>query len=201
MEWFNNWWGALDLMEQILYCVAIPSSLFLILQAILIVVGGGDSEGGLDMDAEFDYSAAPKDFGAASMFSLQGFASFFCALGWGSLLLYQSGIPPVFAIMSAFLLGVAVMFAIAKVMFYLSKLAQSGTLEVNKLVGCTGSVYLTIPPKGEGKGKVMVQTSERLLEFEAVSESGTAIANNVIVQVVDIIGENVLVVEKQENSK
>jgi hypothetical protein len=199
MEWFSNWWGVLTLTEQILYCIAVPSSLFLILQAILIVVGGGDSDsGGVDIDTEgFDYASGPKDFGAASMFSIQGIASFFCALGWGSLLLYEAGVPPFLAITAAFLFGVAVMFALAKIMFYLSRLAHCGTLDVQNLIGNTGSVYLTIPPKGEGKGKVMVQMSERLVEFDAVGSGEESIANNAAIKVIDILNENVLVVEKQ----
>jgi len=202
MEWFTDWWGSLDTIEAILYCITIPSSLFLILQAIALAVGGdfgGDAggAGGVDgLDTDFDYASGPKDFGAASMFSLQGITSFFCVAGWGSLLLYQANVPLVIAAVASSLAGVAVMFAIAKMMFYLGKLAHNGTLEVSNLVGSTGTVYLKIPPKGEGKGKVTVQTSERSVEFEAVTESAEPIANNAVIKVISIMGENVLVVEK-----
>ncbi|MCL2754641.1 MAG: hypothetical protein FWD35_02840 [Oscillospiraceae bacterium] len=200
MEWFSNWWTALDAVEQVLYCVAIPSSLFLIVQAILIIVGGdfGGDSGGLDMGDlgdGFDYASGAKDFGAASMLSIQGVASFFCAASWGALLLYQAGIPLVFALIAALLAGLAVMFAIAKMMLYLGRLAHCGTLEVQNLIGSSGTVYLKIPPHGKGKGKVTVQTSERLVEFEAVSKSEEVIPNNAPVKVIDIMGENILVVE------
>jgi hypothetical protein len=197
MDWFSVWWGGLGVVERVLYCIAIPSSVFLILQSILIVVGG-DGDSGDSGDGDFDYASGAKDFGVASMFSIQGVASFLCAFGWGSILLIQMGVLWPFAMVAAFMLGVGVMFAIAKVMYYLSKLAHCGTLDVENLIGNTGSVYLTIPPKGEGKGKVMVQTSERLVEFDAVGVSEDAIANNVTIKVVDILAENVLVVEKQE---
>jgi hypothetical protein len=203
MEWFNEWWTALTLTEQILHCIAIPSSLFLAVQAILIVVGaggdmdtdtsGGDLDGG-GLDNDFDGTVS-GDFGVMSLFTIQGVASFFCVFGWSSIFIYSSGLSLVFALLIAFVLGVAVMYAIARLMYYLARLAHSGTLDVKNLLGSMGTVYLNIPPKGEGKGKVTIQTSERLVEFEAVSENDAAILNNTQIRVIDILGENVLVVE------
>jgi len=212
MEWFNSWWAGLELIEQVFYLIAIPSTLFLVIQAVLIVAGAGDAgigDGGTDIDTggvDFDGGdgsldsmgdSIPSDLGVASLFSIQGIASFFAVFGWGSLLLYQGGVPVVFAVIASVLLGFLVMYAIAKIMFYLSRLAHSGTLNVKNLLGSRGTVYLKIPPKGEGRGKVMVQTSERLVEFDAVTETGDSIPNNAEVRVIDILGENVLVVEKQ----
>ncbi|MCL2036525.1 MAG: hypothetical protein FWG83_03960 [Oscillospiraceae bacterium] len=212
MSWFSNWWGALELVEQILCLVAIPSSLFLVVQGILIVVGGGDS-GGLDtdvdfnldgdvgLDGDFDLSDCSsgggdsRDFGIASMFTLQGVASFFCVFGWGAFFMYRGGLPLLVAVILAFALGLAVMYALAKAVLYLNRLSHSGTLEIKNLLGNMGTVYLKIPPKGEGRGKVTVQTSERFVEFDAVSEIDTVIPNNAEVRVIDILGENVLVVE------
>jgi len=205
MEWINNWWAALTLTEQILHLIALPSSLFLIIQAILIIVGAGDGgvdsdTGGLDADGlDVDSGGdSSTDFGAMSMFTIQGVASFLCVFGWSSIFLFRSGMSNglffVLALVIAFVLGFAVMYGVARLMYYLMKLAQSGTLDVKNLLGSMGTVYLTIPSKGKGKGKVMVQTSERLVEFDAVSD-GEAIENNASIRVIDILGENVLVVE------
>jgi len=209
MEWFSNWWAALEFAEQVLYLIALPSSLFLIIQAIMIVVGfGGDMDGaggtdtdvgGADLDGgDFD-GTVQGDFGVLSMFTIQGVASFLCMFGWGSIFLYRSGLNKgilfFLALVIAFLLGVAVMYGIARLMYYLTKLSHSGTLDVKNLLGGMGTVYLNIPPKGKGKGKVMIQTSERLVEFDAVSESDELIPNNASIRVIDILGENVLVVE------
>jgi len=192
------WWNELVLTEQILLCIAIPSSLFLVIQMILIMVGAAGGDGlDTDTDVDFDYSSGPKDFGVASMFSLQGVASFLCVFGWGSLLVYRATGLLVLGIFVGAVLGFIVMYALAKIMMYLNRLAHNGTLDVKNLLGNSGTVYLKIPPKGEGRGKVMVQTSERLVEFDAVSESEDYIANNAEVRVIDILGENVLVVERQ----
>jgi len=194
MEWFGNWWSGLDLVEQILYCIALPSTLLLIIQAVLIVVGaGGDDAGGGDFDDSGGGESG--EFGVASLFTLQGISSFLCVFGWVSILLYQGGVPLILSVVVSGLLGFIVMYAIAKIMMYLTRLAHCGTLEVKNLLGGTGTVYLTIPPKGQGKGKVTICMSERLVEFDAVSEVDDEIANNAQIRVIDILGENILVVE------
>lgn len=202
MEWVSHWWNALVLTEQILFCIALPASLVLVIQAVLIVIGAGgdgiDGGDGFDGAEGFDGGdgSGTNDFGAASMFTLQGIASFFCVFGWVSIFTYRTGFPLLIAVVIAAVLGFITMYAIAKVMMYLTKLAQSGTLDVKNLLGSSGTVYLRIPPKGEGKGKVTIQTSERLVEFDAVSEIATEIPNNAGIRVIDILGENVLVVEE-----
>ena len=210
MENINIWWEALTSTEQVLYCLAVPATLLLVIQAILIMVGaGGDAlgadVGGLDtadgmFGGDVDGTSGggkcegSSDFGIASMFTIQGIASLFCVFGWAALGLIRSGVPGLFAFPIAFAAGVGVMYGLARLMVAITKLGHTGTLEVKNLLGSTGTVYLTIPGKGEGKGKVSVQTSERLVEFDAVSETDP-IANNAAIRVIDILGENVLVVE------
>jgi hypothetical protein len=77
-------------------------------------------------------------------------------------------------------------------------MVHSGNLDVKNLLGELGTVYLVIPPKGEGYGKVMIQTSERYVEFEATSEEETPIPGDTPIRVIDILGGNVLVVERQK---
>lgn len=73
MEWFNEWWKGLELFEQIMYCVAIPATLILLIQSIMIILGFGhdgagvnpsDTSGieGLDGDVSFDYDMSGTDF-------------------------------------------------------------------------------------------------------------------------------------------
>ena len=46
MEWFSEWWNGLELFTQVMYCVALPSTLILIIQSIMIIAGfGGDGAG------------------------------------------------------------------------------------------------------------------------------------------------------------
>ena len=53
MGWFLDWWQSIGLIGQIMACMAIPTSIILLLQAILMLIGagfGGDGDGGIDSD-------------------------------------------------------------------------------------------------------------------------------------------------------
>ena len=74
MSWFVDWWQGIGIAGQIMACLAIPSTLVLLLQAILMLIGagfGGESDGldsdgseleldGVD-DAEVDFHVGELD--------------------------------------------------------------------------------------------------------------------------------------------
>jgi len=56
MEWFTVWWQGLGIVGQIMACAAIPMTVIMLLQLVLMLIGlgpGGDSDGELD-DGGFD---------------------------------------------------------------------------------------------------------------------------------------------------
>ncbi|MDR0819111.1 MAG: hypothetical protein LBN43_06035, partial [Oscillospiraceae bacterium] len=69
MDWFTAWWNELGLLGQALACVAIPGTMLLVVQTILLLVGGAfghDSDHGADFshdhDSGFDHDG-DTDFG------------------------------------------------------------------------------------------------------------------------------------------
>ena len=46
------WWESLTLLQRVFACIAIPSTLLLILQLVLSLIGLGDHEGDLDADGD-----------------------------------------------------------------------------------------------------------------------------------------------------
>ena len=48
MEWFTEWWGSLDTMSQVLLCVALPSTVILLIQTIMIILGFGHDGAGVN---------------------------------------------------------------------------------------------------------------------------------------------------------
>ena len=87
------------------------------------------------------------------------------------------------------------MLLLAKLMQMAMKLQYSGA-NIRNAVGKQGTVYLIIPPKGKGKGKVSVVVQERLREFDAVTESKEDIPTGSQIIVKDVVHPNTLVVEK-----
>ena len=43
MEWFANWWESLEIIQQVFACIAIPATVILVLQTLLLLFGLGGS--------------------------------------------------------------------------------------------------------------------------------------------------------------
>ncbi len=223
MEWLSQWWGSMDLFTHILYCVSIPSTLILIIQAILIVIGFGnggpdvnlsDTSGfemgdvgsGCEICDATDFTDVaghnhsdilnPADAGAMHLFTFQGIVTFLCVFSWVGILTYMASKNILIAVLAGFVCGAAAMFGVAKIIQISSKLTQIGNLDPKHFLGETGTVYFTIPANAKGQGKINISLGERLAEFSAITEDGEDIPSGVNVRVVDLRAENVLVVEK-----
>ena len=58
-----EWWNSLDLALQIFYCIAIPATLVLLVQTILMFIGIGDGDADFDApDVDFDGDGLADDF-------------------------------------------------------------------------------------------------------------------------------------------
>lgn len=221
MEWLSTWWSGLDLFTQILYCVSIPSTLVLIIQTILIIMGFAN--GGPDMnfsdtsgfevpDCDYgmydpsdigDMSSVdggdiinPADAGAMHLFTFQGIITFLCIFSWVGILTYMASRSIVVSVLVGFVCGAAGMFGVAKIIQTAGKLAQNGNIDPKRYLGESATVYFTVPANGKGQGKVNVAVGERYTEFSAVTEDGEDIPSGASVRIVDVRAENVLVVEK-----
>ncbi len=221
MEWLSTWWNELSGFAQVLYCVSIPSTLILIIQAVLIIMGFGN--GGPDMNlsdtsgfevpdcdcgmcdptdlsdmthADSGEFINPADTGALHLFTFQGIITFLCVFSWVSIAAYALTTNIPISIIVGFICGAAAMFGVAKIVQVSAKLVQNGNIDPKNFLGETGTVYFTIPADSKGQGKVNISLGERYAEFSAVTEEKEDIPSGSPVRVVDIRAENVLVVEK-----
>lgn len=225
MEWFSLWWNGLKLVEQILYCIAIPASLILIIQTVIMLLGIGhggegfnpsdtsglgdvDFDGGADFDVgiDGDISGAdmdghtdvnnPSDLADFRLLSVQSVIAFLTIFSWSGITALSNGMVPWGALLLAAVLGFGAMFLVAKIIQWSSKLAQNGTFNIKNLLGESGTVYIPIPSKGSGTGKINISCGERFMEFDAVTEEQDTLTTGTAVRVVDIIAGSTLVVEK-----
>lgn len=220
MEWFSLWWDTLTLTQQILYCIAIPTTLLLVLQTILLLIGIGGGEAvnptdssGLDLDTALDApditqdalssidgeitdGTVPGDFTVASIFTFQGVVAFLTIFSWSSLAGIASGLNIFVSMLIGFVLGAGAMIGVAKLIQLSARLAHNGTINPKNLLGAKGRVYLSIPPAQSGIGKVTLYAGERFVECEAITEDTQGIPTNYPIRVIDIRGDK-LVVEKE----
>ena len=220
-----EWWQSLDIAQQVFYCIAIPATLIIVVQTILLMLGMGNGSegveisdtGGLDLDGgdigdisgdvsdipahdgcahtELGDGSAPSDFGVMQLFTLQGIMTFLCVLGWTGVICSALGLHPAIATAIGLVLGFLAMLGVAKVLQLSRKLTQNGNIDMKKMLGKTAGVYIPIPANNSGHGKVTVATGERFTELEAVTDEDGTIPTGTQVRIIDIRGD-VVVVEK-----
>ncbi|MBQ9767185.1 MAG: hypothetical protein IJW37_03695 [Lachnospiraceae bacterium] len=213
----NAWWEALSILQKVLYCIAIPATLVLILQTVLVIMGFGDGGGGadfnpsdtsgLDLDTSGDVSAGELmdgdigdtvsgDFGSLKLFTVQGAVAFLATFAWVSIVCVKTEMPEVAALLIGFACGAVMMYAVAKLLQMMAKLAENGTFRMKSVIGEVAQVYVTIMPSGENGGKVTLRSTSRFAELDAITESATAIPSGSTVRIVDVRGD-VVVVERE----
>ncbi len=196
-----NWWNSLELTQQIFACIAIPSTLILLIQTVLLLIGiggegDGDADGDLDgdVDGDVDDGIDGGDDGLA-LFSVRGIMSMLAVMGWSAMALLETPLPSLVSILISVALGVLILFLLAYVMKLIYKLQNSGNIDLGNAVGKMAQVYIPIPPNGSGAGKVHLTIQEQYCEFGAITAMGTKIKTGSYVRVVAVDEAGMLVVE------
>lgn len=76
----------------------------------------------------------------------------------------------------------------------MSKLKQSGTLQMQNAIDKMAETYLFIPARRNGFGKVHIKLQGSLRELQAITDDETDIATGKLVKVLSVINESTLVV-------
>lgn len=188
-----NWWNELLLIQQIFALIALPSTLLIIIQTILMLIGiGGDS--GADADVDIDDGIEVPDDGLA-IFSVRGVTSMLCITGWVAVALLETSLPQGVSIAIAIACGVATLIGMAYLMRAVYRLQSSGNIDIENCVGKIGEVYIPIPSTSNGSGKINLTVQEKFSEFTAITTSGEQLKTGAFVRVVAVSESGVLVVE------
>ena len=184
------WWNELQLAQQIFALIAIPSTLIMLIQTVMLLIGIGDGgEGDVDGDEVFE-----GDGDGLVLFSVRGVVSTLTVMGWSAVALLET-LAPALAISIAAVLGVATLFGMAFLMRAVAKLQASGNIDVENAVGKVATVYIPIPAGGKGSGKVTITLQEKYSEFTAITAGKEKLSTGELVRVVAVDGTGVLVVE------
>ena len=190
-----NWWNSLTDIQRIFAFIGIPATLVLIVQTILLLFGIGDGDDGIDLDGDGIPDEVGGDDGL-SLFSIRGIVGMLCVAGWAGIVFIDFGLSNILAIFLALLCGVATLFGIAYLMKAVLKLQSNGTIELGTAVGKTGQVYIPIPPKGMGRGKINVVVQDRYIEVDAVTNSEDTLKTGETVRVVSTDEMGLVMVER-----
>lgn len=192
MNTFSNWWNAMSAFEQILWGIALGFSLFFLLQTILTAVGGDHEAEMAEGDA--DDSAMGDDGMEYQYLSLKNVVAFFTMFGWTGIASYRAGLHPALVLLIATACGVLMVILMMYLFRFMAKMRHSGTMNLKNAVGHSAEVYLHIPAKREGQGKISILFQGSLRELNAITDDPDNIPTGKIVKVTGLLNENVLIV-------
>ena len=177
-------------VELLFAASALVGGILFVLYFFLLMIGGiatdvFDGLFGIDVDLGADASFKALTF--------QGIMAFLMFFGLGGLYVLKSDGGANYAIIAGGIAGGASMYATGKLFELFVNLQQDGTTELVEAVGSKGQTYLRIAADGVGQVTVEVNGAQRT--YNAKAEDGAEIATGDFIEVVDVIGE-VLVVKR-----
>lgn len=212
-----DWWNSMGTESQIFACIAIPATLVLLIQTIVMFLGIGDDsdgigDGGMDgISDAADIDTADGIFGeelpheapdvsgfdGLRIFTIRGIVAFFVVFGWVGVVMDSAEAPLWATVPVAVLSGFAIMLLLAVLFKAILRLRNDGNTDNRNAVGTAGKVQLTIPPSRTGEGKVHLMLQGSYVERNAVTDEETAIPTGSEVIVVGISGQTNLIVKRK----
>ena len=173
--------------SQTLYSAcAIVGGVVLLVQFLLMFIGGDVADGEVDLDIDGD---------GISFFSIRSIAAFLTFFGLVGIYGHGQGWSAAVSAGAAFGAGVGMMLLVAWLFSLQAKLHQDGNVRPEGAVGKNARVYLTVPGQNSGKGKITVSLQERTAEYAAVTD-GTELPTGTDVIVERMVNETTFAVRR-----
>jgi hypothetical protein len=188
MESLGTWWSELSVILKIYWALAIPFTVFFVLQLVLSFLGHDSPDDLPDSDIETDHGVGFQ------FLTLKNMVGFFTIFGWVGIASIQSGASVGASLVYAVIGGMAMMFIMAGLFYLLMKASADGTMRIEKAIGETGEVYLTIKSKRGASGKVQIKVMGALRTLDALTDDEADIQTGKTVRVSDIVHGTMLLV-------
>lgn len=189
----TEWWTSLDLFMKILWCIAIASSLIFIIETVLTFIGAD-----VEMDTDFDMpDGGFEGDPSMNLYTFRNLVNFLLGMSWTAILLNGHIVSKALLMVIAFAVGAVLVFAVMMMFKGLSKMQQSGNINVfESAVGCNGKVYITIPGERKGTGKVQININNSVREYDALTDSEDDLKTGTSIKVTEVIDASTLIVEE-----
>ena len=166
--------------------------------------GHGDSGTGEhgEAHAPSEEAAAHAPHGSASVFRILSFRTVVAALAFFGLAgraAESADCPPFTALMIAVSAGLGAMYAVYALLQGMRSLKAEGTVQLYRALGHEATVYLHIPARQTGAGKIQINLQNRTMEYLATT-LGEAIPSGATVVVTKVIGSDTVEVQPVANN-
>lgn len=196
------WWDSQTGLQQAMFIIGCAMGIFLVIQIVMMLIGL-ENDSSFDGDMDFDLDGADSDpfndGGGVTIFglrllSLRAIVAFFTIGSWVTYTL-SFGLPNWGSILLGIVCGLGAAILMAYVLKAIDKLQAAGNINLKNAVGIVGEAYLRIPASRSGKGKVHINIENRYREYDAMTDSKELIKTGAPIIVVDVIGDDILMVE------
>lgn len=197
-----QWWTSLSVIMKVLWGITLAASLIFVIQTVMTFLGA-DAGGDFDMDGGafdgadgMDADASGADPGM-NLYTFRNLINFLLGFGWTAILLQDSISSTSVLVIVATLVGLALVALVMYMFKLLSGMQQSGNIDVYKsAVGCSGQVYIPVPPSRSGEGKVQVTINNAVREYAALSDSEDTLKTGTPIKIIEVISPSTMLVEE-----
>lgn len=185
---FENYFQGMTNLQQAFWYLAFGASLIFIFQTILTFTGT-DSSADLDADFDGDFHHVDAPF---ELFTFRNLINFFLGFGWTGAAFYGKMSDYLLVIIAAIvgLIFIGLFFFIIK---QFMKLQEDNSFSIENAVGKIASVYITIPGKKSGKGKVQLSIKGSFHELAAITEDENDISFGESVKILKVENDTLVV--------
>lgn len=188
MESIATWWEGLSLILKVFWALALPFTLFFVLQLVLSFMGA-DSPDDLP-DAEIS-----ADHGFSFQFlTLKNMVGFFTIFSWTGIACIEAGLSVGLSLLFSAIAGTAMVGIMAGLFYLLMKASADGTMRIDQAIGEIAEVYLTIQSKRRGAGKVQVKITGALRTLDALTDDEADIQTGRMVKISSVVNGTTLLV-------
>ena len=149
-------------------------------------VSGVDADGldgdSVDFDADFQ------------VFTLRNLINFLLGLSWTGISFFSIISNPIYLVLLSLFVGCLFVYVFFIIIAQIQKLAEDNSFKIENTLNKTAEVYLRIPEKKSGKGKIMVSVNGAYHELEAMTEQGE-IPTGAAVKVIKIENNAIVIVQ------
>lgn len=187
LEDITLWFTSMETLQQVFWACAIVSTLFFVVQFVLLLVG-------IDSDS-LDLDTNTLDLGGGfSLLTIKNLIHFFVGFGWAGASLWNLIENHYLLSFVALLAGVAMVVLFLLLFRAIMRLERHGNYDPNQAQGKVADVYLNIPAHKTGKGKVQLSINGSVLEFDAYT-NGESLSTGAKVRVIEVVDHQTVIVE------
>ena len=171
--------------------IALPVSIFFLLQTIMTFIGLSGTSADVDIDADGgDSGDLPFD-----LFTLRNLINFLLGFSWTGISLYNKFENKAVLIGIAIAVGITFVGLFFVLIKQILKLSEDNSFKIEETLHKTADVYLTIPENKSGKGKIQISVKGSVHELDAMTHQLEKIPSGSVVKVI-AVDSGVLIVEK-----